>query len=116
LEFDRNLIEASFAMQYNIRLSCEDIGFGEFCRLLQGIGADTPLGRIVAIRSEKNGAVVRNFGKFEHKIRAEWRKFISQKKMKEQSKENIKRKDKDKQASWEKDIGILQGVLERVFG
>jgi len=51
LEFDRDAIEASFAGQYGIRLSKEEIGVGEFLRLLSGLMPDTPLGQLVSIRS-----------------------------------------------------------------
>jgi len=53
LERDWALIEASFCMQYGIRLSCEDITTGEFLRLFAGLLPETPLGRAVANRPKK---------------------------------------------------------------
>ena len=76
LVFDRALIEASFAAQYGLRLVKEDMAFGEFCRLLGGLMADTPLGRVVAVRAEKNPERIRNFGESEHRLRREWRGFL----------------------------------------
>jgi len=75
LDFDRNAIEASFAMQYNIRLSNDDISLGEFLRLLSGIMPDTPLGRLVALRRETNTEVIKKFGAQERKLRADWLAF-----------------------------------------
>ncbi len=70
---DFDLIEASFAMQYNIRLRNDDMTWSEFSALLKGIMPKTPLGQIVSIRSEENKEVLKNFTKEQHKIRNDWR-------------------------------------------
>lgn len=44
----------------------------EFCSLLSGLMHDTPLGRVVAIRSEKDPKVIKDFSKAEREIRNEW--------------------------------------------
>lgn len=51
----------------------------EFCALLNGVSADTPLGRIVQIRSEDDEEVLKNFTKGQHKIRSGWRNRRAQK-------------------------------------
>ena len=61
-------------MQYGIRLALEDLALGEFLRLLAGIMPDTPLGRLVSIRSETNQEVIKTFGPVERKIRRDWNK------------------------------------------
>ena len=43
----------------------------EFKQLLTGIGPDTPLGRIVAIRCEDDKDVLKNFTPDQRRIRAE---------------------------------------------
>lgn len=48
--------------------------WSEFKALLSGIGPDTPLGRIVAIRSETDPDVLKHFSKEQKRIHAEWRK------------------------------------------
>jgi len=90
-------------MQYGIRLAKEDIAFGEFCRLLKGLTADTPLGRIVAVRAEKDPERVRNFGRYERDVRKVWRDF---------------RRGCDVvcSANWHEDVARLQGALARAFG
>lgn len=56
----------------------------EFTTLLAGLCGDTPLGRIVSIRSEKDQERLKHFTPEERKIRNEWamrnRKIITDKK------------------------------------
>ncbi len=67
---DWGLIEASFSMQYGIRLrSEEDMSWDEFCTLLAGLCEDTPLGKVVAIRSEKDIKVIERFTPEQRRIR-----------------------------------------------
>lgn len=71
---DWELIEASFAQQYGIRLRREDdMSWDEFTTLLCGINGDTPLGRIVSIRAETDPETIKRFSASEKKIRNEWR-------------------------------------------
>lgn len=71
---DWNLIESSFVKQYGIRLrQDDDMSWDEFCSLLTGIMYDTPLGRVVEIRSEKDPKVIKEFTKEEKRIYNEWR-------------------------------------------
>ena len=70
---DWDLIEASFLSQYGIRLRIEDdMSWSEFCSLLSGIMPETPLGRIVGIRAEKDAKVIKNFTKEQMKIHTDW--------------------------------------------
>lgn len=81
---DWELIEASFAQQYGIRLRREDdMSWDEFSTLLCGLNGETPLGHIVSIRSEKDKERLKRFTPEERKIRNEWasrhRKVITDK-------------------------------------
>ena len=70
---DWELIESSYLSQYGIRLRTEnDMSWEEFCSLLCGIMPETPLGRIVSIRSEKDPKIIKNFTKEQKRIRNEW--------------------------------------------
>jgi hypothetical protein len=70
---DWNLIESSFLKQYGVRLRTEDdMSYEEFCTLLSGIMYDTPLGRIVSIRAEKDPKIIKNFTREQNRIRTEW--------------------------------------------
>ena len=88
-------------MQYGIRLAREDISFGEFCRLLSGLMADTPLGRVVAVRGEKSPEKIKGFGDYERGVRRKWREFV-----------NGRRGGTLPPG----DVGKLQDALERAFG
>lgn len=44
----------------------------EFSTLLCGLGADSPLCRIVRIRSEKDGNVLKSYTPEQHRIRNDW--------------------------------------------
>lgn len=46
----------------------------EFRDLLVGIGPETPLGRIVSIRSETDKDILKQFSREQHRIRNEWRR------------------------------------------
>lgn len=72
---DFDLIVASFQAQYGIRLSKQlnTMKWDEFKALLIGIGPDTPLGRIVSIRSEDDKDVLKYFTAAQNRIRNEWR-------------------------------------------
>ena len=89
-EFDKDIIEASFAAQYGIRLSQEqDISYAEWAKLMSGLMGDTPLGRLVSIRMERDPKIIKNFGKWEQKVRADWVKFKSSKMTKKQQTDGV---------------------------
>lgn len=71
---DWSLIEASLATQYGIRIRQHtDMSWDEFCTLVAGLMSDTPLGSVVAIRSEKDRKVIKNFTSAQRKIYNDWR-------------------------------------------
>lgn len=83
---DWELIESSFLKQYGIRLREDgdaDIAWQEFCSLLSGLMADTPLGQVVAIRSEKNPDRIGRFTDGQSRIYYEWRKRMSEERKKD---------------------------------
>lgn len=70
---DWELIESSFLSQYGIRLRADDdMSWSEFCSLLSGIMPETPLGRVVSIRAEKDIKVINSFTKEQKKIHDDW--------------------------------------------
>jgi hypothetical protein len=71
---DWELIEASFAEQYNIRLSqTEDMSWQEFSSLLHGISSETALGRMVSIRAEEDREILKKFTTDQKAERNRWR-------------------------------------------
>lgn len=73
---DWDLIIASFLSQYGLRIRTkefETVSWDEFRSLLAGISPDTPLGRIVAIRSEADKDVLKHFTREQKRIYDDWR-------------------------------------------
>jgi hypothetical protein len=100
-EFDKDLIEASFATQYGIRLRQEpDISYPEWARLLSGLMPETPLGKVVQIRMEKDPKILRNYGSYEKQVRSDWALFKASKKTKAEN---------------HADIVALQEMLKKLF-
>lgn len=55
----------------------------EFKDLLAGLGPDTPLGRIVRIRTEKDEKVLKNYTPEMNKIRSDWQRKVAKEKSKD---------------------------------
>ncbi len=72
---DWELIESSFAQQYNIRIrkDISNMEWAEFSAYLSGLNGETALGNIVRIRTEKNTKAIKNFSKEEKRIHSEWK-------------------------------------------
>jgi hypothetical protein len=50
----------------------KEMTWEEFSSLLSGLGADTPLGNIVQIRSETDPKILKNFNSAQKRIWNEW--------------------------------------------
>ena len=81
---DWELIESSIAQQYGIRIRNEinTISWSEVKMLISGLLGDTPLGRVIQIRSENDKEQLKNFTPDMHKIRNEWRNRQAKDKLK----------------------------------
>lgn len=66
------MIEASFLSQYGIRLKTAELQFDEFLNLTSCLMPESPLGQIVAIRSETDADIIRNFTDAQRKIYNDW--------------------------------------------
>lgn len=71
---DYDLIEASFLSQYGIRLKTTELQFDEFLNLVSCLMPESPLGQIVAIRSETDVEVISNFNDSQKQIYNDWAK------------------------------------------
>ncbi len=69
---DYKYIEPSFAEQYHIRLRETTMKWSEYSRLVSSLKPETTLGRIIAIRSEKDPKILKNFNREQKRIRYEW--------------------------------------------
>lgn len=82
MEYDAVLIEQSIAKQYHILPSQQEcLPYSDWAKMLSGLMDDTPLGRIVSIRSEQDQNILKNFTSGQRKIQQEWRSFIAGRKM-----------------------------------
>lgn len=83
---DWDLIESSIAQQYGIRLRNEinTISWSEVKMLISGLLSDTPLGRIISIRSENDKEQLKHFTPDMHKIRNDWRNRLAKEKLKDE--------------------------------
>lgn len=73
---DWDLIVASFLSQYGLRIRTkefESVSWDEFRALLSGIAPETPLGRMVAIRSETDKNAIKHFNRDQKRIYDAWR-------------------------------------------
>lgn len=71
---DYELIEASFLSQYGIRLKTTELQFDEFLNLVSCLMPESPLGQIVAIRSETDAEIIKHFTDGQMKIHNEWKR------------------------------------------
>ena len=83
---DWDLIEASIAQQYGIRLRNEikTISWSEVRMLISGLLCDTPLGRVIQIRSENDSDRLKSFTPEMRKIRNDWRNRLAKDKLKDE--------------------------------
>lgn len=59
--------------QYGIRLRTVELEYTEFLGLLSCLMSDTPLGQVIAVRSEKDVDIINGFSESQKRIRKEWR-------------------------------------------
>ena len=76
LEYDKLLIEQSIATQYGILPSIQgELHYSDWSKLVGGLMADTPLGQVVRIRTEKDPKLLKQFSPEQRRLRREWQKF-----------------------------------------
>lgn len=80
VEFDAVLIEQSIATQYGILPADQaELPYPEWSKLVSGLMDNTPLGRVVAVRGERDQKVISQMGPWQRKIRSEWQTFVASK-------------------------------------
>ena len=73
---DWDLIVSSFLSQYGLRIRTKDfetVSWDEFKALIAGLSPETALGRVVAIRSEKDKNIIKHFTVDQRRIYDDWR-------------------------------------------
>lgn len=70
------MIEQSIAKQYHILPSEQgDLSYSDWSKLVSGLMHDTPLGQVVAIRSEDDKDVLKKMTPEQRAVRSEWFAF-----------------------------------------
>ena len=105
LSFDAVLIEQSIATQYGILPALQgDLPYPEWAKLVGGLMADTPLGRVVAVRAERDPQIIAKMGPWQKRIRSEWQRFLARKAQKRDP------------ADLRQQMRDLEAMIARAFG
>ena len=105
LNFDAVLIEQSIATQYGILPAAQgDLPYPEWAKLVGGLMDDTPLGRVVAVRAERDPQIIANMGPWQNRIRSERQRFLAGKAQK-QDPADLRQQMRD-----------LEAMIARAFG
>lgn len=78
---------ASFRTQYGVSFYSNEfqgMKWKEFKALVSGLSSETPLGRIIQIRSEDDPKMLEVFSQGQHRIRNEWRNKMAKQKTEEE--------------------------------
>ena len=106
MELDAVLIEQSIAKQYGVLPSAQlELPYWEWARLVSGLMDDTPLGRVVAVRSESDPERIKQFSPWQRQIRTDWQNHLAGK-----AKQTF---DADQ---WRSDMADLERMMAAAFG
>ena len=80
IQFDAILIQQSIAKQYGVLPAAQgEMRYDDWAKLVGGLMDDTPLGRVVAVRGEKDREVIRKMDSWQLSIRNDWNAFLAKK-------------------------------------
>ena len=68
----------SVAAQYGVLPAVQrELPWPEWERLVSGLMEDTPLGKLVAVRTERDPAALRQMTPWQRKVRRDWNRFLA---------------------------------------
>lgn len=103
LIFDEEAILQSVAAQYGVLPSAQgELPWAEWVRLVSGLMEETPLGKLVAVRTERDPDLLRRMTPWQRKARREWNRFLARRAGRTQPDRTAQR--------------ALQAELARMFG
>ncbi len=106
MEKDALLIEQSIAKQYGVLPAAQaDLSWQDWYKLVSGLMDDTPLGRIVAVRSEQNKEIIKQFSPWQKQIYTEWKAFRANHMLADKTENELRA-----------DMRQLEKMLEHAFG
>ena len=80
VDLDAVLIEQSIAKQYGILPAMQgELPYSEWAKLVSGLMDDTPLGRVVSTRMEKDRKIIAQMTPWQRAVRSEWQSFRAKK-------------------------------------
>lgn len=82
-----------------------ELSWPEWSKLVSGLMDDTPLGRVVAVRSERDRKMLEKFTPQQRKMRSEWAAFRARKAAKAFTDEQLRRQMDD-----------LEQMMAKAFG
>ena len=104
MDFDAILIEQSIATQYGVLPAAQgDLPYPEWGKLVSGLMDDTPLGRVVAVRAERDPKVIAQMGPWQREIRSAWRAFLA-------------RRTKNTPEDLREQMRELEAIIAQAFG
>lgn len=76
MDYDAVLIEQSIAKQYHVLPSEQrELSYCDWAKLVSGLMHDTPLGQVVALRSEDDPEILKHMTAEQRAVRREWFAF-----------------------------------------
>ena len=103
--FDAVLIEQSIATQYGILPGAQgELPYPEWSKLVGGLMDDTPLGRVVSVRGERDPKVISGMNAWQKSIRSDWRAFLAS------------RQEKQRPENLKDQMAALERMLAQAFG
>lgn len=99
------LIQQSIATQYGILPEQQgELPYHEWEKLVSGLMDTTPLGRVVAIRAERDRDTIARMPPWQHRLRREWQAFRAR---------QMQRKDPEEVA---RQMAGLEQMIAKAFG
>lgn len=101
------LIEQSIAKQYGVLPSKqENLHYSDWSKMVSGLMDDTPLGRIVGVRSETDQDIIENYTPEQRDVRSEWAHFLASRVVTKQFSE----------VDWYKQMAEMERSFAAAFG
>lgn len=82
-----------------------DLPWPEWEKLVSGLMDDTPLGRVVAVRGEKDRKAIARMSPWQRNIRAQWSAFLAEKTVREHTPDQLRAQ-----------MAGLEKTLAKLFG
>ncbi|MGX8702075.1 hypothetical protein [Caproiciproducens sp.] len=97
------------AKQYGVLPSeQENLKYSDWSKMVSGLMDDTPLGRVVGVRSETNKDIIKNYTKEQRAVRDEWPRFLA-------SRVKDEKFTKSDEADWYKQMAEMELAFAAAF-